>query len=119
MSKQGDIEIKDMKNGCKSNSVPLTSVGDLKRVLKHFSDNTRIEFFLGDCESWTNKYTLSIETNMYEDIDEGTTINDNPLYLALAVGNLALLDYIRSDNPKLPCIEDVKDFIANKKGDTK
>jgi len=117
MSKQGDIEIKDMKNGRKSNSVPLTSVGDLKRVLKHFNDNTPIEFFLGDCESWTNKYTLSIETNMYEDIDEGTTVNDNPLYLALAVGNLALLDYIRFDNPDLPCIEDVKDFIANKKGE--
>ena len=117
MSKQGDKAIVDMKNGERSNSVPLKTVGDLKRVLKHFSDNTRIEFFLGDCESWTNKYTLSIETNMYKDIDETETVDDHPLYLALAVGNLALLDYIRSDNPELPWIEDVKDFITNKRGE--
>ena len=87
MSKQGDIEIADMKNGETSNSVPLKTVGDLKRVLENFSDSTHIQFWLGDCESWTDKYTLSIETNMYEDIDEGETVDDHPLYLALGIEN--------------------------------
>ena len=111
MSKQGDIEIKDMKNGHKSNSVPLITVADLKRVLENFSNNTRIQFWLGDCESWTDKYTLFIETNMYEDIDEGETVDDHPLYLALGIGDEGVLDYIRPDNHELHGIEDVKDFI--------
>ena len=111
MSKQGDKEIADMKNGETSNSVPLKTVGDLKRVLENFSDNTHIQFWLGDCESWTYKYTLSIETNMYEDIDEGETVDDHPLYLALGIENEGVLDYIRPDNHELHGIEDVKDFI--------
>ena len=117
MSKQGDKEIADMKNGETSNSVPLKTVGDLKRVLENFSDNTHIQFWLGDCESWTYKYTLSIETNMYEDIDEGETVDDHPLYLALGIENEGVLDYIRPEDyewEEMGCIEDVKDFITNK-----
>jgi hypothetical protein len=110
-------EIADIKNGETSNSVSLKTVSDLKRVLKHFSDDTSIQFWLGDCESWTDKYTLSIETNMYEDIDETETVDDHPLYLALGIEDKGVLDYIRPDNHELHDIEDVKDFIANKKGE--
>ena len=89
--------IEDMKNGETSNSVSLKTVGDLKRVLKYFTDDTRIEHFVGWDEGWTeDKYSITLETNMYEDY-EGD-INDNPLYLGVGVGGLPILDYINKES---------------------